>query len=219
MWVICLQTPRYWAALRRGRTACVQRSQCLWLLYFEATFWESALCHPYMCIWIIVCVCVCVKVFPPLLRIPPRFSKRLSEHASGTQWLNRNFAAWKPCKFTFQLVLRFTDSRLDLFVLWFIIHWHIWLCSSNCSMQHQRLHLMEHKWINKSWWLGHLNVWHLLMRQLREQRTNTQPAQHRLIPAPHNNTNYPFSLSLSPSHTPSHLLCRKTLTLQMNIYV
>ena len=164
-----------------------------------------------LCVCVCVCVCACARAnFPPLLCIPPLFyPKRLSEHASGTQWLNRNFVVWKPCEFTFQLVLRFTDSWLDLFVLWFIIHWHIWLCSSNCSMQHQRLHLMECKWINKSRWLGHLNVWHLLMRQLREQRTNTQPAQHWLIPTPHNNTNYP----------PSHLLCRKTLMLQMNIYV
>lgn len=89
------------------------------------------------------------------------------------------------CKLTFQSVLWITDSWLDLFVLWFIIHWHIWLCSSNCSMQQQHLHLMEHKWINKSRWWSHLNVWHLLMRQLREQRTNAGPALHWLIPARH----------------------------------
>lgn len=92
-------------------------------------------------------------------------------------------------------LMTYTDSWLDLFVLWFIIHWHIWLCSSNCGMQQQRSHLMVHKWINKSRWLGHLNAWHLLMGQLREQCTNAQPAIQ------HHSTKY-----TPPTHTVTFIM-------------
>lgn len=46
-------------------------------------------------------------------------------------------------------------------------------------MQAERLHPMRHKWMNKSRFWNHLNVWHLLMRQLREQHTNTHSALHQ----------------------------------------